>query len=313
MNTTYIQRCMCPIPVSSEYRLDETSDSMVKVTISDGTTQLTTDMMKTIMHFFRPLVSTRTRLRRSWVDSKDANEYPTHVPSLYIRDDVTEEQRASILFMFYPFALSDQLARDLASERLIGETIEQVLGRQSEFWTYLTSTGVPTISRDCIPLAVILRGDAHMQADDMITMRKRLTRALHGTLTLLVMQHYDNQLWDLDRELAKADARIQVDEKFYVFSVVYSSRMFMVDINFPVLERDKSTKQYKWRFVNAEVMSKVWGQPPVHLHDRVDIFQALLFIEQHTYLLSRQLRLREEYVDPACVVELPYTGAGASF
>ncbi|KAH9933925.1 uncharacterized protein B0H18DRAFT_606264 [Fomitopsis serialis] len=271
VDTTFIQRGVHPVPVPSDYQ--ETSVLAGKAMPADNASQLTTNLMKVIMAFFhRRAVSMRTTLGCAWLEVFDgSHEYHAHVPRLYVRSDVTDEQKASLLPLFYPCSLSQQLARELASERLIGETIEQMLRPQSKFWTFISSTGVPAVRSDCIPLAVVLHGDPDMKGDDVMAARKLMTRALHGTLTLLTMRHYKNQGWDFDRRLTQADARVQLDEQYFVFSVLYSRQLFEIDINFPVLAWDKKMERSKWTFVNAPVMNKECTHP-MYMHYKVDLF-----------------------------------------
>lgn len=81
-----------------------------------------------------------------------------------------------------------------------------------------------------------------------------------------------------------------MNNKFFVFSVFLTRRIFQVDINFPVIQLSEDQSTYTWKFYNAPVMFMNCAQP-LPIPARLSIFQTLLFIEQHVRLLSKELDL----------------------
>ena len=74
-----------------------------------------------------------------WMRSLNSHEYPEHVPRLLCREDATEEQRNAVLILLHPLAHSEQLARELASERLITSTIARMFGPLYPYWMFSTT------------------------------------------------------------------------------------------------------------------------------------------------------------------------------
>lgn len=69
-----------------------------------------------------------------WIGSHEPDAYyPGHVPRLFSREDVTDEQRAAVLILLHSFTESEQLACKLASERLITLTIATMF-RPCPYW-----------------------------------------------------------------------------------------------------------------------------------------------------------------------------------
>lgn len=64
------------------------------------------------------------------------DEYPEYTPQIFSRADVIDEQRAAVLILLHSFAQSEQLARELASECLIGHTITRLFGPLRRYWIY---------------------------------------------------------------------------------------------------------------------------------------------------------------------------------
>ncbi|KAH9933930.1 uncharacterized protein B0H18DRAFT_1208022 [Fomitopsis serialis] len=272
------------IPVPSRFR--DKNDVVARLVNQDAL-QVTLTRVQLAMEFLNYHTE-----KESWLGPDTPEDYPDYVPRLFVRDDWTEEQICGILSLVHCCARSQQLARELASERLIGDAILSIFGPHYPYWT-----AIPRLVKrnmvarhGCLPLAGFLLGDTDMPAGAVMTARRHMTEVLHPTMTLLAGQHCKRQGWRLDRRLTKADAAVQLDKKFFVFSVLYSRRLFWVDINFPAIKYSQSTKQFNWMFISAPVM-RTECELPMSIPTRLAIFQALLFIEQHVYVLKHQLEV----------------------
>ena len=75
----------------------------------------------------------------TWIRSLHPEKFPEHIPRLFSRDDATDEQKTSVLSLLHPLACSGQLARELASERLITLTIARLFGPLHPHWMFSTT------------------------------------------------------------------------------------------------------------------------------------------------------------------------------
>ncbi|KAH9933926.1 uncharacterized protein B0H18DRAFT_1208019 [Fomitopsis serialis] len=273
------------IPVLRHFRQEDDVDAQH---IKENATQLRLGRLRIIMGFLNQHTS-----EKSWLGAESPEEYSEHIPRLFVRDDATaEDQISGLLSLVYSGAPSQQLARELASERLVGEMIRKIFGPHCPYWTSVPQLvdSDMTARHGCLPLVFFLLGDPDMSGDAVMTARQRMAGALHRTLTFLVLEHHKGQGWRLDRELTESDYSVQLNESFFVFSVLYSRQFFRVDVNFPVIHKSASTQRYEWRFINAAVMERKC-KAPLDADSRLAVLQALLFIEQHICLLKEELRV----------------------
>ncbi|KAH9835156.1 uncharacterized protein C8Q71DRAFT_908353 [Rhodofomes roseus] len=255
--------------------------------------QLTSGLVKKTMQFCSQYMTSEDS---SWLGSGSgrSDDYMESVPRVYVRDDATAEQRASILTLFHPCAPSLQLVQELASEHLIGDTILKLLAPYSGYFAFVPPVigAHSAIDENChLPLAVILPGDPSIKTKDIPGVRRRMAETLSRTLTTLVLHHYRNNDWMYDRKLTEEDAAIHLDKHFFVFSIFYKRDYFSIDINYPVVEPViPKSKDYIWRFCSVEGMHRTLeDRVPLGPEDKHPIFQALLFVEQHIHLLRRKL------------------------
>ena len=107
--------------------------------IFQSTTVQSTDLgsmgltISLIVHTLDTLNSTTEKCE--WIGSRGPDQYPEHVPRLFARADVSLEQRAAVLILFHPLAHSEQLARELSSERLVTLSIESIFSPLCQYWT----------------------------------------------------------------------------------------------------------------------------------------------------------------------------------
>ncbi|TFY67451.1 hypothetical protein EVJ58_g1605 [Rhodofomes roseus] len=255
--------------------------------------QLTSGLVKKTMQFCSQYMTSEDS---SWLGSGSgrSDDYMESVPRVYVRDDATAEQRASILTLFHPCAPSLQLVQELASEHLIGDTILKLLAPYSGYFAFVPPVigAHSAIDENChLPLAVILPGDPSIKTQDIPGVRRRMAETLSRTLTTLVLHHYRDNDWMYDRKLTKEDAAIHLDKHFFVFSIFYKRDYFSIDINYPVVEPViPKSEDYIWRFCSVEGMHRTLeDRVPLGPEDKHPIFQALLFVEQHIHLLRRKL------------------------
>ncbi|KAH9835151.1 uncharacterized protein C8Q71DRAFT_764375 [Rhodofomes roseus] len=272
------------IPVLPRYRKE--SDTGVQDNIKNAV-QLLTERVKTILLFLNGCVIGHTWLGHS------KSQYPEYVPRLLIRVNTTEDQIGSLLSLTYLFTPSQQLARELASERLIGDAVRRMFSPHGPYWSAISRPvkGATVSHCGCLPLVVFHHGDSDGSYASVMAARKCITRALRRTMTFLLVKHYKNQGWSLDRDLTEQECSVQVNQKFFVLSVLYTSNSFKVDINFPAIEWIHSTSRYRWSFINAGVMEISHCRHPLGMKEWLSIYQALLFIERHVRLLRNQLKI----------------------
>ena len=115
-----------------------------------------------------------------------------------------------------------------------------------------------------------------------------MARDLHRTMMFLAARHCAAHGWDSDHVFTKAEAELPINEKFFLFSILYTGRIFRVYINFPVVKLSQDKSKFTWKFINAAAMDMEYTQSPP-LENRFAIFQALLFIEQHMRLLLHEI------------------------
>ncbi|EPS97999.1 hypothetical protein FOMPIDRAFT_11560, partial [Fomitopsis schrenkii] len=152
----------------------------------------------------------------------------------FSREDATSEQRAAVLILLHSFAQSEQLARELASERLITLTIATMFAPLSPYWTTVVTSR--DMDRDQPLLAVFLSGGPDAVEKDIDIARRYMARRLHSTLTLLATRHCQAHGWGTDHTFTKADAELPINKRFFAFSVFFARRIFQVDINFPAIK-----------------------------------------------------------------------------
>lgn len=149
-----LMRMTGPIPVSPQYRQQVSvtvpphlkMPSMNALATFQGAPALSSGLesvpditlpVKLIGHALDTLNSACRRRNR--IGSLGPGAYPEYVPRFFSREDVTNEQRAAVLILLHSFAQSEQLARELASERLITLTIATMFGPLSPYWTTLVT------------------------------------------------------------------------------------------------------------------------------------------------------------------------------
>ncbi|KAH9933940.1 uncharacterized protein B0H18DRAFT_951871 [Fomitopsis serialis] len=116
-----------PIPVPHRFR--DKNDVFARL-FNQNALQVTLARVQLAMEFFNG-----NTMNKSWLGLGTPEDYPEYVPRLFSRDDWTEEQICGILSLVHCCARSQQLARELASECLIGDAILRIFGPHYPYWT----------------------------------------------------------------------------------------------------------------------------------------------------------------------------------
>ncbi|EMD34875.1 hypothetical protein CERSUDRAFT_117072 [Gelatoporia subvermispora B] len=210
-------------------------------------------------------------------------------PQLFIRKDATLAQKASILALFDSCILSDQLSMEIDQWQVIEPFLSQLLGEDSGLYQVIPAEGEIS-APDTLPLVFAMCGYLSCKDKPQLACA-RVAYAAQRTLLTILLHHYWSQGWQLDKELSEDDAKTPLNERFFVYSIVYNCDDWSIFANYPICRRVSG--RFRWGFFMRRVQSTGISSP-IDISSRVLLIKAMLAIEQHTHILHSILRPSHE-------------------
>ncbi|OCH87771.1 hypothetical protein OBBRIDRAFT_795879 [Obba rivulosa] len=249
-----------------------------------------------------PIIRRLTQLSLQWIDYlhgytfidwKDnaTADNKTFIPQLYMRDDVSDEHKASIVQVLTAGAESPQLRRELgANDKYLEQCIRSVLGVSSRHWKFLRRPEhVHEGGQFPFTVVVPVEGEGRLSHKLDRDARSLLAHAFHPTALRLIRHHYKSQGWSADRILTAEDAHVQLDERLYLYGICYNATDLCIYASYPAIV-ELRRGDFHWIMFNRwtstlELSSD--SRPP--LITSLSLFLRLLAVEQHMRVLESLL------------------------
>ncbi|EMD34851.1 hypothetical protein CERSUDRAFT_117055 [Gelatoporia subvermispora B] len=218
----------------------------------------------------------------------------TFIPQLFMREDIADEHKASIMQVMTVGAQSTQTRRELGMVKTYFEQcITSVLGVTSHWWKFV-QCHEDVLKGNSTPFTVIVPIDGEDTLNEIGEMdemeaRSHFSHALHSTALRLIHWHYKSHGWSLDRTLSANDARVLLDERLYLFGIRYNARELIVYVNYPILRRS-DRGGFRWAMLNEQFFAiRLSPDRPHSIYASVRLFMVLATIEQHMRVLAHLL------------------------
>ncbi|EMD34872.1 hypothetical protein CERSUDRAFT_125395 [Gelatoporia subvermispora B] len=226
---------------------------------------------------------------RRWIEWYSGGDVDPHIPQLYIRDDATSEQRASLLSIFASKIPSLQLANELRHENILEPFLRDLLRADAGLCQFLRPYAVSEVeSVGLFPLVAIVDGREHSDAMKESRLFTIMAFSLQRAMVALIIQHYQAQGWKLDRELTADDASIMLSGVLYTYSIIFDEDHLVIFANYPdVVDVDDG---YAWIF-RQEYVATIGLKRPLSDICRFQVAHAMLAIEHHIHRLQLLLGL----------------------
>ncbi|OCH87783.1 hypothetical protein OBBRIDRAFT_795888 [Obba rivulosa] len=225
-----------------------------------------------------------------WKDNATADNR-TFIPQLYMRDDVSDEHKASIVQVMTAGAESPQLRRELGgNKKYLEQCIRSVLGVSSNCWKFVRRPEhVHEGGKFPFTVVVPVEGEGTLFDDTDSDGRSLLARAFHNTALLLIQHHYKSQGWSADRILTVEDAHMQLDERLYLYGICYNATELCLYASYPAIV-ESGRGNFHWIMFNRWTSTlELSRNSRPHLSTSLSLFLRLLAVEQHMRVLESLL------------------------